>query len=108
MTLWPVNDQATQVIMTDFYSFLKQGMSKDDALQAAKIKYLDAVQGLPAHPVLWAPYIQLGDNSPIRIPEVRPSSTDNSSALIFWVSIGLVVSGVLLGGFLFFRKQKKN
>lgn len=108
MTLWPVNDQATQMIMNDFYNFLKQGMSKDDALQAAKIKYLGGVKGLPAHPVLWAPYIQLGDSAPINIPQAAAIADNSSTNLLLWVSIGLIVLGLLLGIMLMRNRRKKS
>lgn len=36
MSLWEVDDEATHVLMTAFYKFLKAGNSKRDALRKAQ------------------------------------------------------------------------
>ena len=43
MSLWPVPDRETSVIMTQFYTNLKDGKSKDEALQLAKVNYMKNV-----------------------------------------------------------------
>lgn len=39
-SLWAVDDEATQQLMVDFYQNLKQGMTKGQALQKAKLKLI--------------------------------------------------------------------
>ncbi|NJM58708.1 MAG: CHAT domain-containing protein [Synechococcales cyanobacterium RU_4_20] len=41
-SLWQVNDSSTQVLMTDLYRGLTQGMTKAEAIQAAQVNMLDA------------------------------------------------------------------
>ncbi len=58
-SLWPVGDQATQILMQHFYDRLKEpGMSKARALQAAQ-QALIAREG--PHPGDWAAFILVGN-----------------------------------------------
>jgi CHAT domain-containing protein len=60
-TLWFVNDQASSMIVSDFYTNLHNipGISKAQALQKAQIKLLsDPRYG---HPCYWAPYLIIGN-----------------------------------------------
>lgn len=62
---WVLNDRASEDIMISFYRFLKSGLTKDEALRRAKIKYLIDNPGEGGHPYYWAPYQLMGDPSPI-------------------------------------------
>lgn len=59
-SLWQVNDSSTQVLMTDLYRGLTQGMTKAEAIQAAQVKMLDANAEF-THPYYWAPFILIGN-----------------------------------------------
>ncbi|MFA8433924.1 MAG: CHAT domain-containing protein [Marinifilaceae bacterium] len=63
MTLWTVEDKSGSSLMTYFYQFLGEGMSKDAALRAAKMEYLKNADPLKAHPYFWSGYVTLGDTS---------------------------------------------
>lgn len=66
-SLWKVNDRATAQIFAQFYQQLKQGVSKAEALQAAKAAYLTN-QNLPDEeksPYYWAGFIYYGEDSPL-------------------------------------------
>jgi CHAT domain-containing protein/Tfp pilus assembly protein PilF len=54
-SLWSADDKTTQAIMVKFYENLKQGMSKGEALQKAKLSQIDS------HPFFWAPFVLIGD-----------------------------------------------
>jgi CHAT domain-containing protein/Tfp pilus assembly protein PilF len=54
-SLWNVRDDTTQAIMVKFYENLKQGMSKGEALQKAKLSQIES------HPFFWAPFVLIGD-----------------------------------------------
>ena len=64
-TLWPVDDDATVILMAAFYDGLKAGLTKDRALQRAQLAYLDTHTGLDASPFYWAGPVLSGDPSPI-------------------------------------------
>ncbi|MCH2022561.1 MAG: CHAT domain-containing protein [Saprospiraceae bacterium] len=61
MTLWPINDAATSVLISSFYNYLASGFDKDEAMRMAKLSYLKNAMGLAAHPFFWASFINLGD-----------------------------------------------
>ena len=54
-SLWSAEDTTTQAIMVQFYQNLKQGMSKGEALQKAKLSQI------ASHPFFWAPFVLIGD-----------------------------------------------
>jgi CHAT domain-containing protein len=66
-SLWSVGDRSTAALMVRFYSALADGMSKADALRAAKLDFIRASSA--SHPAFWAAFIINGD-SDSRIPYV--------------------------------------
>ena len=58
-TLWSVYDGTNKNVMLDFYANLKEGMSKSQALQKAKINQTQ-LDSRSAHPVFWAAYVPFG------------------------------------------------
>lgn len=65
VSLWEVEDNAGTQIMTSFYKNLKNGKTKDEALRAAKIEYLEKANSRLAHPHYWMSFKSIGDNSPV-------------------------------------------
>jgi CHAT domain-containing protein len=59
-SLWSVNDQSTQILVTEFYQQWKQGKTKVKALQLAMIKVINENKTL-AHPYYWSPFILIGN-----------------------------------------------
>lgn len=55
MSLWPVSDQATQLLMTEFYTNLTSGLSKTQALTRAR----QVVREQFEEPEYWAAFILL-------------------------------------------------
>lgn len=60
-TLWSVSDYSTKEIMVDFYEHLKDGASKDVALQKAKLNYLRTGQPSQKMPYFWTNLVLIGD-----------------------------------------------
>jgi CHAT domain-containing protein len=56
-SLWSVDDDATQQLMIAFYSHLKEGLSKAEALRAAQIE----VRRIHRNPFYWAGFVLTGD-----------------------------------------------
>lgn len=65
MSLWPVNDQSTSELMTYFYTNLKDGMAKDEALRQAKLSYLENADPVKSHPYYWAGFVFSGNPEPL-------------------------------------------
>jgi CHAT domain-containing protein len=59
MSLWPVSDNVTREMMTAYYTGLKRGLGRGEALHQAELAMLKR-KGR-AHPFYWASFIQSGD-----------------------------------------------
>lgn len=59
VSLWPVADDSTELLMSTFYERLAHGAEAIDAMRAAQL----AVRANPrfAHPFFWAPFNLIGD-----------------------------------------------
>jgi CHAT domain-containing protein/Tfp pilus assembly protein PilF len=65
VSLWNVDDEATSLLMQNFYKYLKEGLKKDEALRLAKLEYLKKADLRKKDPYYWAPFILIGDVNPI-------------------------------------------
>jgi len=97
-TLWSVNDQATYKIVEGFYKNLQAGKPKDEALQLAKLDFIERGQATTAHPFLWSPYIMVGD--------VRPIESISTSSM--WIYYGLGAVAVVVLGLGVMRMARKR
>jgi CHAT domain-containing protein/tetratricopeptide (TPR) repeat protein len=61
MTLWPINDKATSILISEFYQQLSSGYGKDEAMRIAKLTYLNKSNALTSHPFFWASFVNFGD-----------------------------------------------
>jgi CHAT domain-containing protein/Tfp pilus assembly protein PilF len=59
MSLWPVSDYVTRELMTEYYSGLKKGLGRGEALRQAQLTTLKR-KGRQ-HPFYWASFIQSGE-----------------------------------------------
>ncbi|GAA0877411.1 CHAT domain-containing protein [Algoriphagus jejuensis] len=83
MGIWKIDEQASAEIAETFYNYLYKGMTKDKALQQAKLDYLDGARGRSLSPEFWAGLIVMGDSSPVHLDPVFESRT--------WVFFGLAL-----------------
>ena len=74
-TLWELNDQATERLMTDFYGRLASGTEKGEALRQAQFDLAKA----GAAPYYWASFQIVGDPDSALFPFGVPSSTASAS-----------------------------
>ena len=63
MSLWNLPDDATSEVMISFYSYLKDGEKKADALRMAKLDYLAGADRNASAPYFWAASVYSGTNS---------------------------------------------
>lgn len=99
VSMWQVNDGSTSIIMSSFYENLAQGMDKALALQKAKLAYIENAQDITVHPAFWAPFIQLGDSSPIQLQK-------ENTTLFWW--LGILGAFTILFIFWRFNKRKET
>jgi len=60
-SLWRADDESTADIMLYFYQHLKNGATKDVALQEAKLQYCNEAGIRQSHPFYWAGFMQSGN-----------------------------------------------
>lgn len=60
-SLWNVSDVSTAMLMKRFYTYLRQGKTKDEALRAAQLDLIRSSKGDLSHPYHWAGFALYGD-----------------------------------------------
>ncbi|WP_282040777.1 CHAT domain-containing protein [Winogradskyella flava] len=95
-SLWKIDEQSSAKITESFYTYLKDGLSKDKALQKAKLDYLSTAEGRTLSPQYWAGLVLIGDTSPIDI--------STSSNLWIWILLGILIIAMVV----FLIKGKKT
>ncbi|MCE7996445.1 MAG: CHAT domain-containing protein [Roseivirga sp.] len=91
-TLWKVNDQIGADIVKKFYENLKAGLSKDEALQKAKLTFLESSDSNTSSPYFWGSFIVIGDTSPIDLKK----SGNLTQYLALVLLLALVASFILI------------
>ena len=64
MSLWPVADEATKELMTNYYRRLTQGVGRAEALRQAQLEL--RADPKRSHPFYWAGFISAGQSGPIK------------------------------------------
>lgn len=65
MSSWFASDAPTTELMRNFYSNLKEGIPKHEALRNAKLEYLKNTKALGANPFHWGSFILIGNCEPL-------------------------------------------
>ena len=84
-TLWNTNDKTAAKISLSLYDYLKDGYSKTQALQKAKLDYLDSSSLSEASPYYWAPMILMGDE------QAMPWDFSNARGLLVMLAMALLI-----------------
>jgi CHAT domain-containing protein len=71
MSLWPVEDNATNELIQHFYQNLLQGESKIQALRAAQCQLLENTTSSYTHPYFWAAFRLVGEVGPLKSKRVK-------------------------------------
>lgn len=94
-SLWKAEDNATAYLTQKLYYYLQKGFAKDEALQKAKLDYLndDTIAPNFKTPNFWAHLILVGDASPL----------SKNSRLNYWY----ILAGIafLLGAFFIIKRN---
>ncbi len=99
MTRWKIDDGSTHHIVAEYYRQLKEGQTKQKALQLAKIQYLDQhADVIKAHPFYWAGLSQIGNTA----------AFTSSNPLKPWLIPTAILFAVSLIVFFFFKTGKRN
>jgi CHAT domain-containing protein len=74
MSLWPVEDNATNELMQLFYQYLLKGESKAQALRAAQCSLLHRANSTYTHPYFWAAFRLVGEVGPLKSQSAKGHS----------------------------------
>lgn len=94
---WNAPDLSTMQLMELFYSNLKEGMTKSNALRQAQIEYLENEEyATPrtSSPFFWSTWAIYGDSTPI--PEIKSSNLFSTNNWIYTL-FGLLVIFITIG-----------
>lgn len=94
-SLWSIDDQQSNQLMTSFYRHLDDGISFAPALREAKLDYLEQHSGALAAPYYWGGLVLMGDNT--------QAAASQWSAVPYWWMLLLVGLGLLV--LIFWRKK---
>jgi MYXO-CTERM domain-containing protein len=74
VSLWKVNDLATQELMGAYYRALLEGRGRAEALRQVQLDMLRSEER--AHPYYWASFVVVGMDGPLRLPpgHARPGA----------------------------------
>lgn len=100
MSLWSIPDTQTSEIMTYFYSYLKEGKTKNEALQLAKLEYIkNSNEEVLKHPYYWAGFILSGDMMALK-------TTDDTLSYGGILLVAVLISGMLI--LMYFKRKNKK
>ncbi len=94
--LWKIDEQASTLLLEDFYNILVKGLSKDEALRQAKLSYLQNNEGRMLAPQYWAGLVIMGDISPIQLKQ--------KTSFWFLAFLGFIL--LFAGGYFVLRRKR--
>ena len=97
-SLWQADEQSASFITEKFIENLAAKIPAGEALQQAKLAYLQQADGRMKSPVYWAGIVLMGDAGTVML------APNNSNAKWFWLA-GLLAA---LGAVVFFVKKRKR
>lgn len=95
--LWKIDEHASIMITEVFYKNLDKGMTKDVALQQAKLSYLENAHGRMLTPQYWAGLVIMGDTDSIEFKKNKPP--------YYLLGAGILL---LAGGFFYVKKRRRQ
>ena len=96
-TLWKADEGAIYALSDKFHEYLSEGMRKDEALQKAKLHFINQGGREKLLPYFWANMVLMGNAEPVTF--------FHSSSVSWWV---IIFVPVLLGAcYIIIRKRKK-
>jgi CHAT domain-containing protein/Tfp pilus assembly protein PilF len=93
MSMWTVEDASASSLIRSFYSNMRKGQTKSEALRTARLKFLRTADQERSHPYYWSTLVVYGDDTPLWFSSIKLYS----SLLIMLVVTALLVASVYRG-----------
>jgi len=100
-TLWPVDDEATAELMERFYTHLRAGVPKAEALRLAQME----TRKEHPEPYYWAGFVLVGDYGE---GPASPGESWKQYRWLLWVGVGLIVTLSGAATLWWWRKMRVN
>ncbi|MBN2201480.1 CHAT domain-containing protein [bacterium] len=100
MSLWPVDDRSSSMLVAAYYDGLAAGRRKHAALRDAKLAWLKDADERTANPIYWAGMVQSGSVEPLRL---KPSSSGARKGL---AAAGGLAAAALTAGLAWTRMKR--
>jgi CHAT domain-containing protein len=100
-TLWPVDDEATAELMEQFYTHLRAGVPKAEALRLAQME----TRKEHPEPYYWAGFVLVGDYGE---GPASPGERWKQYRWLLWVGVGLIVTLSGAATLWWWRKMRVN
>lgn len=94
MSLWSLDDCATLDLMLLFYSYLKKGLAKDQALRKAKLDFIANSDKVHQQPYYWAAFVQMGNYRPLELNKI--SSKKMRLLFIFFIMLSIPLGHLII------------
>ncbi|UZO82574.1 CHAT domain-containing protein [Aquimarina sp. ERC-38] len=88
---WEISDKTTPELMRLFYSNLKKGMNKAQALQKAKLTFLNSSKPQFASPFYWAGFYIVGNTDPIEFTKANTTLSISNILLIILLLLIILI-----------------
>lgn len=95
-TLWNADEKSIYAISQKFHEYISQGMRKDEALQKAKLYFIENSESNKPFPYYWANMMLIGNQDPIKLSA--------NHQVWWWVAQGIFI----LALYLLLRNRRKN
>ncbi len=87
--LWKIDEQSSTQLMDFFYDNLLNGMTREEALRYAKIRYLETARGRTLAPQYWAGLVLMGETGTVNI------ESSNSRIWLYVVILIVLIAGIM-------------
>lgn len=94
VSLWKVNDKATEILMAEFYKNYEKSGNKSSALHSSKLAYLDneTISTNKKSPYYWASFVYIGE----------VTSIENNDFNFSWL---LILVFIVVAGYFLLKKR---
>lgn len=97
LSSWKIDELSSTQIITSFFDYLSQGLTKSEALQKAKMDFLATANPKTANPIYWAGLNSIGNNDSIELSK--------NKSIYGW---SILFLALITAGFLNYGKRRKR
>ncbi|MEM9885382.1 MAG: CHAT domain-containing tetratricopeptide repeat protein [Bacteroidota bacterium] len=91
-SLWKIDDEQTRYIVENTYKNLKQQMPRNQALNGAKLDYIQSSSHVKSHPYYWSALLLIGEE---KVLELEAASWYSKNYVIYLLGFSILLLGGL-------------